>query len=71
VTELREELEPPPRRFDVVAMPAVGIVEIEDGEEGSAEAVPLPGVGDVESAVGVGCEELAAVFSKGSITFLA
>ena len=71
MTELREELEPPPRRFDVVAMPAVGIVEIEDGEEGATEAVPLPGVGDVESAVGVGCEELAAVFSKGSITFLA
>ena len=71
MTELREELWPPARRFDVVAVPAVGIVEIEDGEEGSAGSVPLPGVGDVEESVGVGCEELAALASKGSITFLA
>ena len=71
MTELREELEPPPRRFDVVAMPAVGIVEIEDGEEGSFGSVPLPGVGDVDEVVGVGCDELDAVCSKGSITFLA
>jgi hypothetical protein len=66
--ELRDELESPPRDFDVVPVAAVGIVEIEDGFEGFPGAFPLPRVGDVES-VGVGCEELAAVLSKGSITF--
>jgi hypothetical protein len=68
--ELRDELESPPRDFDVRPVAAVGIVEIEDSFEGFPDAFagPFPRVGDVES-VGVGGDEVDAFASKGSITF--
>ena len=65
--EFSEELEAPARDREVVAVPAVGIVVIEDGFEcfgGFEEEL----VTDVDPLVGVVSEDLCTKATKGRIT---
>src|SRR4029079_17911024 len=68
-SELCDELETPSSDDDVTSVAAVGIVEIEDSTERlHIDRSVEGGVGDVDSSVGEGCEELAAFRTKGSST---
>jgi hypothetical protein len=70
-TELGEKLETPLSGPVVVAVSAVGVVEVEDRREGFAFVFGVSSeVGDIDSLVGESGDELDAALTKGSITWV-
>src|SRR5512139_2414449 len=63
------ELEAPASESEVGSMATVGVLMVEDGEDGVGLSDGPSVVADVDPSVGPGCEELAARRSKGSTTF--
>ena len=66
--QLGQELQPPARDHNVVAVSPVWVVEVEDRFDGLGAVGDAPFVGDIGSTVGVGCEYACALFTKGVIT---
>ncbi len=66
--ELCDELETPSSEVEVVSVAAVREVEVEDRLNGLGAFSDDPVVGDVDSVVGVGGEDIDSPLSKGSIT---
>lgn len=67
--ELRDDLEPPASRHEVVPVASVGVVEVEDREDRLGLFADEDVVADVDEAVGVRGDEPNARLTKGSTTF--
>jgi hypothetical protein len=68
-TDLCDDLESPPRDFEVGPVPAVRVVEVKDCEDGFGSSVGEAFGTDVESGVCVARDDLDAITPKGSTTF--
>jgi hypothetical protein len=66
--ELGYQLQAPPGYADIVAMPSVRVVVIEDRLDGFRGLGDGPFVGDVDPVIGVGGDEIDARTTKGAIT---
>jgi hypothetical protein len=71
VAEFCEELEPPARDLEVVAVAPVRVVEVEDRLESFRGSACEPFDGDVVPVVGVGGDDVDALRSKGTSTTFA
>ena len=66
--ELGDELKSPSSELEVVSVASVWEMEVKDGFDGFRAFSDDPVVGDVDSVVGEGGEDVDSPRSKGSIT---